>query len=78
MKREEKVIVVFDSTAHAMEMEAVCQKSKISGRLIPTPSNITAGCGLAWCAERIYKKQLMTFLDEMELEYRGIYNVMLY
>jgi hypothetical protein len=46
-KKEYKVIT-FSTTSDAMAMEKFCEKNNISGRLIPVPSEISAGCGLAW------------------------------
>lgn len=50
-KKEVKLIITFDSTHQAMEMEDVCKAHAESGRLIPLPSGISAGCGLAWCSK---------------------------
>lgn len=50
-KKERKLIVTFHTTADAMEMESVCKRQNVPGRLIPVPQEISAGCGLAWCAE---------------------------
>lgn len=50
-KKERKLIVTFYTTADAMAMEQICKENGVPGRLIPVPRNISAGCGLAWCAE---------------------------
>ena len=41
-------IITFHTTTEAMAMEKYCISQKISGRLIPVPREISAGCGLAW------------------------------
>lgn len=48
--REKKLykIITFHTTTEAMAMEKYCGSHKISGRLIPLPGEISAGCGLAW------------------------------
>ncbi len=48
--REKKnwMILTFSTTTEAMKMEDVAARGHIPGRLIPTPREITAGCGLAW------------------------------
>ena len=59
MIRERKpcVVLTFSTTTAAMSME------KRSGRLIPVPREITAGCGLAWkMPEEDYEK----YKDEVE------------
>ena len=45
-----RLVVTFSTTTAAMEMERYCLANGIPGRLIPTPRQITADCGLAWCA----------------------------
>ena len=47
-QRKPALVITFDTTAEAMAMESFCGKSGISGRLIPLPGEISAGCGLAW------------------------------
>ena len=42
-KKELKLVVTFHTTTDAMEAGA-------PGRLIPVPREISAGCGLSWCA----------------------------
>ena len=49
-KKELKLVVTFDSTSDAIEMELYCAQNNIPGRLIPVPQVISAGCGMAWCA----------------------------
>ena len=45
-----KLVVTFHTTAAAMAMEALCKAQNLPGRLIPTPRELTADCGMAWCA----------------------------
>lgn len=49
-QKEEKWIVTFPSAAAAMAMERQAKQSGTPGRLIPTPTILTADCGLAWMA----------------------------
>ena len=63
-KRERKYYVTFSTTTDAMAMEAACREQQMPGRLIPVPPVISAGCGLAWCADpadREGLKALMCF-----------------
>lgn len=51
MRRKQlRLVVTFSTTVAAMEMERYCLENGIPGRLIPTPRQITADCGLAWSA----------------------------
>ena len=45
-----KFVVTFKNTAGALGMEKFCMERRLSGRLIPVPRQISAGCGMAWCA----------------------------
>lgn len=49
--KQRKAILTFYKTVDAIAMETMCQKEGIPGRLIPVPTAITAGCGMAWCAK---------------------------
>lgn len=62
-KKELKLIVTFHTTADAVAMEKVCRTSGVSGRLIPVPREISAGCGLAWCAAPDQRDELVKVMD---------------
>ena len=47
-KKREQLIITFSTTTEAMRMEKFCQGQDLPGRIIPLPSEISAGCGLAW------------------------------
>lgn len=49
-EKQHRLVVTFSTTTAAMEMERYCLKNGIPGRLISTPRQITADCGLAWSA----------------------------
>ena len=51
MRRKElKLVITFHTTSDAMAMEKMCKANGAPGRIIPVPREISAGCGLAWCA----------------------------
>ncbi len=50
-QKEWKLVVTFESTQEAMRMEKVCEEEGVIGRLIPVPTEISAGCGLCWCSK---------------------------
>ncbi len=52
MTRQKKpaLIIAFDTTSQALAAEKLFTESGLPGRMIPIPSQITAGCGLAWKA----------------------------
>lgn len=45
-----RLVITFHTTTEAMAMEQACKEAEADGRLIPVPRSISAGCGLAWCA----------------------------
>ena len=48
MKSEPCIVVTFASTFDALEVERRCRAASVPGRIIPTPPEIDATCGLAW------------------------------
>ena len=61
-KKEERFVVVFDTTASAMAMEKQAKLAGSIGRLIPTPPSIRGGCGFAWSspvAEEVWIRQMI-------------------
>jgi hypothetical protein len=79
IKREKKdwLIVTFATTTDAMQMEKFCEKSKILGRLIPVPREITAGCGLAWKAEPNLQEEITAKLLEAGMKWEEMHVIRL-
>lgn len=48
--RVPSLVVTFPTTAAAMSCEESCARRGLSGRMIPVPGEVAAGCGLAWKA----------------------------
>jgi len=46
-----KLIISFETTTQVMALEAACKGDSGLGRVIPLPTQISANCGLAWCAD---------------------------
>ncbi len=49
--RKEFLVITFFETADAIAAEKVLKENKISGRMIPVPRSLSAGCGLSWRTE---------------------------
>lgn len=75
-KKELKLVVTFHTTADAMAMEKTCKENQISGRLIPVPRSISAGCGLAWCARLEDREVLLKVMEKIGLEHEEIHECM--
>ena len=71
-KKELKIVVTFHTTADAMAMERICKEKGISGRLIPVPRILSAGCGLAWAAPPEDKELIEKILAEREINRAGV------
>ena len=68
------VVVTFHSTADAMAVQAAAAGGVLPGRVIPVPSEISAGCGLAWSVPVEQREAL----ERRGLAYEAITEVDLY
>ena len=73
-----KVVVTFATTSDAMAMEAAARQQGSPGRIIPVPSEIDAGCGLAWCVEAADRDLLVNALASCMLAYENMTEIALY
>lgn len=73
-----KTVVTFASTADAMAMEDAARKFDVPGRIIPVPSQISAGCGLSWCVDKTGRQALLEALDTFGLAHEGVFEAMMY
>ena len=76
-KKERKLVITSLTTAHAMAMEKACRANSLAGRLIPVPREISAGCGLAWCAPPDRMEDLLMLLSEQGLEQEDLHECMI-
>ena len=72
-----KLVVTFHTTAAAMAMEALCKAQNLPGRLIPTPRELTADCGMSWRAEVQDRAALAALTEAEGLEADGFYELMI-
>ena len=75
-KKELKLVVTFHTTADAMAMEKACQELRVPGRLIPVPREISAGCGLAWCAPLEVQELVESIMRENGIEQDALHECM--
>lgn len=75
-----KVVVTFATTTDAImfESESKADPEAIPGRIIPVPSEISAGCGLSWCAEERERDVLLASIEEKGLAHEGVFSVCMY
>ena len=74
IKKTEKLVVIFYTTTAAMAMERACKEQNADGRIIPVPGNISADCGLAWCAENESEDELLNLMVQYRITPQGIYH----
>lgn len=68
-QRSPKLIVTFPSITAAMAMEDACKQAGRGGRLIPTPKEITAGCGLSWACEPVEEAEVQALLQQQSIPF---------
>jgi len=73
IKKTEKLVITFYTTTDAMAMERVCKETGAGGRLIPVPRAISAGCGLAWCADLSCEGALTALMLEKGITCQAIH-----
>lgn len=76
-KKTVKLIVTFHTTAEAMAMEKACKEHQAPGRLIPVPRAISAGCGLAWCAEIGERQAVIEIMQKMKIDSEALHECMI-
>lgn len=77
IKRTEKLVITFHTTTAAMAMEKSCKATLLPGRLIPVPGSISAGCGLAWCAETGSEDVLLEHMHRQGIEFQGVHRCLI-
>lgn len=74
-KKTKQLLITFSTTTAAMAMEKRAQQMRIFGRLIPLPSEISAGCGLSWKTKPEEKEKMLEFLEEEKLKWEAMYEL---
>lgn len=76
-EKQLKLVVTFHTTAAAMALEKAFGKAGIPGRLIPVPREISAGCGMAWCAPPEARGAVEQAVKAAGVEVAGYYTMLL-
>ena len=72
IKQTERLVITFHTTTDAMAMEDICKENHVEGRIIPLPSSISAGCGLAWACPPCMEKEMTEFMKKQGLAWQEI------
>ncbi len=76
-KKELCIILTFSTTTDAMAMESCAMSLGLSGRLIPVPTVIHAGCGMCWKAPISEKAMILTAMTKMQLSYEESFELVI-
>lgn len=77
IRKHQRVVFTFHTTTDAMAMESLCKEKHLDGRMIPVPGEITADCGLAWCAAPEQEETLTNALLAAGIPVQGVYRLMI-
>ena len=77
IKKVPRYLLTFFNTSGAIAVERFCKEREIPGRLIPVPREISASCGLSWCADPLARPALEALLLSQELSPEGIYECLI-
>lgn len=77
-RKTPKIVFTFPSSSAALAFEAHAQAQGLPGRMIPVPSVLSAGCGLAWCADVSCQESLERAAKDAALEVEDAQVVDLY
>jgi hypothetical protein len=75
--KELQCVISFHATTEAMAFEEAAKAAGFKGRLIPVPTLITAGCGLAWRDAPEIKEHLLKFIVDERLVFESIHELMI-
>ena len=75
MKEEVYYVVAFDSTHYAIQGEKTLKENGIDIKVIPTPREITASCGLSIRFSPQFLEEVKKILEETSLTIKGIYKL---
>lgn len=75
-KKELKLVITFHTTSEAMKMEKTCKEEGVPGRIIPVPTEISAGCGLAWSAPLESLSEIKSAMEAAGIKEEDIHECM--
>ncbi|WP_069650979.1 DUF3343 domain-containing protein [Caloranaerobacter ferrireducens] len=69
-------VVTFNSTNHAIQGEKILKDRNIEIKVIPTPREITASCGLSIRFDKKFLEEVISCIQSAALNIKGIYEIM--
>lgn len=77
-EKRKQLVISFSDTTAPLRLDVLAQKEPVPGRTIPLPSEISAGCGMAWKAELSDREGLILLMKEKNIRWEAIYELDLY
>ena len=77
-QKSRQFVITFSNTGDPMKMDIKAQAASVPGRIIPLPSEISAGCGLAWKAKLTQREEILDFMKQQDIRWEAIYELDLY
>ncbi len=68
-------VISFDSTHHAIKAEKLLKEADLSIKMMPTPREITASCGLSIRFEMGDLERVEEIISKEELAIKGKYEI---
>lgn len=75
--KELQCVITFHATTEAMAFEDAARTAGFGGRLIPVPTSITAGCGMAWRDAPERKEQLLQLINDEGLSFESVHELVI-
>ncbi len=77
-EKRKQLVITFSGTTAPLKLDILAQQGSVPGRTIPLPSEISAGCGMAWKAELSDRESLLLLMKEKNIRWEAIYELDLY
>lgn len=72
---EKFYVVSFDSTHHAIRADKLFKEHNLNVRMMPTPREITASCGLSIRFEEADLEEVEEIINKEDLDVKGKYEM---
>lgn len=77
-EKKEVVVISFKNIDYALRLEELIKDRKFLGRVIPTPSSISASCGFSFRLDKQYEQEILEILSSNSIEYEALHYLMMY
>ncbi len=75
MVNKSYILMVFRSKQHALNYVDVMKQNGIKGSIVPTPKELSLGCGYSIKAENGFLQELKALNDKYSPEFNGLYSI---